>query len=104
MNAETVALLIAGLIAPWIIQAIKGWLKLQGPAAAWMTLVVSVAIAVIAVAITGGLAAIPWSDPVAAVQALAAIGGVVFTIASLVYKTLGDRAKLGSGRDFRVIE
>ena len=96
MGAEALALLIAGLIAPWVIQAIKGWLGLSGAPAAWLTLVVSVVIAVVAVVVTGGLSAIPWSDPVAAVQALGVIGGVVFTIASMVYKTLEGKARLGS--------
>ena len=32
MSAEAIALLIAGLIAPWLAQAIKDWLKLSGGA------------------------------------------------------------------------
>ena len=96
MSAEAIALLIAGLIAPWLAQAIKDWLKLSGGAAAWLAFVVSVVVALVAVVVTGGLAAVPWADPPAAVVALAGICGAVFAIATLVYQSLWGKAGLGS--------
>ncbi|MDA8216151.1 MAG: hypothetical protein M0Z94_00885 [Dehalococcoidales bacterium] len=54
MTAEALALLIAGIVAPFLVQFIKAG-RLSGLWAFWLTVVVSVILAVIAELLTGGL-------------------------------------------------
>ena len=94
MNAEAVALFLAGLVAPWLVKVFNraGW---KGPRALWLSFVVSVVLAVIAQAATGGLATgLAWDDPVRLIGELAARAGVVFALGQLVFQSLKDRMEL----------
>ena len=81
------ALFIAALVAPYIINVVKalgGWQNLK---AVWLAFGVSVVIAAVVAAMFGLLnfTAAP-NDPIGFLLELAKLSGFVFTIATLIFK------------------
>jgi len=91
-EAVFVATTIAGIVLPWVVQALKRAFGASGRSVVWMAFFVSVVAAVIAAAVTGDVfSPIAASDPVAVVQEVTARGLWVLGLATLVYKTLRGR-------------
>jgi len=80
------ATLIAGILAPIIIQFIKNWLGWSGKPALWLAFGSSIGIAIAAYVLTGKLAGIPWGEPVAAITAILQMAAGIFALATLIYK------------------
>ena len=89
VTGEALALLIAGLVAPYLTQ----WLKrlfggLEAKPALWLSFGVSVVIATLALIVTGQLGwTAPPGEPVEVISWFAQFAGAVFALATLVYKT-----------------
>lgn len=79
MNAQTIALFVAGLIAPYIANLVKTD-RITGAWAAWLALLVSVVCALVALLVTGGL-----SDALTDPGKLVEKAGAVFALSTLVY-------------------
>jgi len=93
ITAKALALLFAGLIAPYLTQ----WLKkvfgdVEALPALWIAFGVSVALSAICLLVTGELGwTAPPSEPIAAVTWFFEFAGTVFALATLVYKVLIKR-------------
>jgi len=88
MTAETVGLFFAGLIAPILIQWLKKG-KLEGRTALYLSFGVSVVLAVVCMLLTGELPAVGSAgDPAALIASVLEAAGVVFALATLLYKTI----------------
>jgi len=87
ITGEALALLIAGLVAPYLTQ----WLKklfgsLEARPALWLAFGVSAVVAVIALLVTGELGwTLPPGEPIQAVVWFLEHTGIVFALATLVY-------------------
>lgn len=99
MSAEALALFIAGIVSPFLAQLVKEVLGLEGKVAAWAAFIVSMVIAILAMVLSGGFSGISLDDPATAAGALVTKIGVVFTIATLVYKSLEGKWGLKSSKD-----
>ena len=78
MDAQTLALFIAGILAPYITELLKRG-QVEGKKALWLAFVVSVVLAIGALLVTGGLSV---SDP----TQFAGAAGAVFSLATIIYK------------------
>lgn len=95
VTAQVVAIFLAGLFAPLIIQIFKGG-KIKGSPALWLTFIVSFVLAGIAEWLTGGLkAAINIGDPIAAMDAVKEAFLVIFALSQVVYKFFWDKIEDG---------
>ena len=86
MGAQAFAVFVAGLVAPFVIQVIKNYFGQNDKGALWLAFGVSVVIAVVALLVTGELPSV--ADP----TQLGAAIGVVFSIATVVYKQFMAKA------------
>ena len=94
MNAEAFALVLAGLVAPWLVKVVNqmGW---KGPRALWLALGVSVGLALVALLATGGLQLeLAWADPIAFAGALGQAAALVWGLGQVVFQALKDRLEL----------
>lgn len=80
MNAETLALFLAGLAAPYLANLVKG--QTSGAWAVWLALGVSVVCAAVALLLTGGLTD-ALTDPTRLIERF----GAVFALSTLIYKS-----------------
>lgn len=78
---------LAGAIGVPLVNFIKAQFNLDGLKALWLTFGVSVALAIVALLITGSFA-IPAGDPLAIVAKVIEWVGVVFATATLIYKAI----------------
>lgn len=85
MNVQEVALLVAGIVVPFLAMA-KKWLNLEGKPALWFTFGVSAVVAFIAAALTGALPKAGLGDPAAFLAVWLEFAAAAFGIATLVYK------------------
>ena len=87
ITGEGLALLIAGLIAPYLTQLLKKWFGgLEARPALWLAFGVSILVSVLALLATGALGwTAPPTEPVAAIGWFAKMAGSVFALATLVY-------------------
>ena len=89
MEAEALALLIAGIVASPIITFFKNRAGLSGVPALWFAYALTAVIAGVAILATGGFAALPsFGDPVTFVEFALLQAGAVFALATLVYRSL----------------
>lgn len=88
MTAEMVGLFFAGLIAPVLVQWLKKG-KIEGRAALYLTFGVSALLAVACMLVTSELPPVgPAGDPVTLIASILEAAGVVFALATLLYKTI----------------
>lgn len=93
MTAEQIAIFLAGLFAPFLIQLLKGG-KIKGTSALWLTFGISFVLAGVAEWLTGGLKlAINAGDPIAAMDAVQEAFLIIFTLSQGVYKFFQDKVK-----------
>jgi len=91
MEPEKLALVLAGILAPFVSQIIK-WLvgqvggELKDRVALWATFGLSVVLAAIVLTATGALN-LSGGDPTTIVSALLEAAGLVFGVATLIYKS-----------------
>jgi hypothetical protein len=76
-----ISALLGGAVGTFVVQGLKKALGASGKAALTLTIVVSIAISILALAVTGELS---FTDP----NAILATSTGVFTISTLVYKYL----------------
>jgi hypothetical protein len=86
VTAEQIALLLAGIVAPFLINVIKNWLGWSGKPALWLSLACSVVIAVVAMLIAGQFQPSDWSNPLLAADAILKACAIIFALATLIYK------------------
>jgi len=86
VSAEQIALLLAGIVAPFVINVIKNWLGWSGKPALWLSFGCAVVVAVVAMLVAGQFQPIEWGNPLVAIEAVIKAAGVVFALATLVYK------------------
>lgn len=93
MTAEQLALFVASLIAPFAIQYLKKWFgDLEAVPALWVAFGTSVVLAGGALFLTGGLGlACDLSDPLHCIAGALEAVGVVFGLATVVYKFFMSR-------------
>lgn len=90
VTARALAMLVAGIVAPYLTQ----WLKkrfggLEARPALWVAFAVAVGLSAVALIVTGEMGWVPpLGEPVQAVTWFLEHVGVVFTLATLIYKTL----------------
>lgn len=84
MSAEALAVFLAGIVAPFVVEFLKRG-NLTGRIALWLAFGTSVVLAFMALLVTGGfdVGAI-MADPTQLVGAV----GIVFSLATLVYKQI----------------
>ena len=90
VTAEALALLLAGFVAPYLAQVLKRLFgDVEAMPALWLSFVVSVLLAAVAMLITGALGwSMPPLDPIGLVSWVFELGLMVFGLATLVYKNL----------------
>jgi len=54
MDTQSLALLLAGIIWPFLLQLLKRWVPVEGRVAQWVAVVVSFGLAILARGLTGG--------------------------------------------------
>ena len=88
MTAEQLALFVASLVAPFLIQYLKKWFgNLEAVNALWVAFGTSVVLGGLALFLTGGLGlACDLSDPLHCVAGAIEAVGVVFGLATVIYK------------------
>lgn len=87
---QTLALIVTGLVGVPTCQLIKRWLKLSGSPMAWVAYLVSLALALITLALTGKPVAQYVSHPLNLLQD----GSIVFAVAYLIYRTIAEKMGL----------
>lgn len=94
MTAQTLALFIAGVIAPILTQWLKRG-KIEGRAALYLTFGVSTLLAVVCMLVTGELPSLgSVGDPILLITSILEAAGVVFALATLLYKTFRPEPSL----------
>ena len=90
VTGEALALLIAGLVAPYLTQWLKGLFGgIEAKPALWLSFGISVVIAALALIVTGQLGwTAPPGEPVESISWFVQFAGAVFALATLVYKTI----------------
>lgn len=86
--AQTLALGLTGVVVVPLLQVLKRYVHVEGPAMLWISLVVSWAVAIVVVVVTGkmSLASI-ISDP----GILLGSGGIVISVAQAVYGSIKNK-------------
>ncbi|CAK0747765.1 membrane hypothetical protein [Gammaproteobacteria bacterium] len=79
--------LVAGMLAPFMVQLLKGGLGLSGGPAVVLTFVVAYVLGLVVALVTG--AKLPsWNgDPVAFCTELAQVAGIAFALATVIYES-----------------
>lgn len=110
MNANELALMIAGLLVPVLSALWKAWHPEQA-VKLWVELAVAIIIAYVAAVILGAIplvpnfGEIPWTDPLKAIEALTAVIATligywekIFSIAVVVYLFLKEKLEAAAIR------
>lgn len=88
---QTLALMLAGVVAVPLLQLVKRLFKLSGVPMIWATFILSIVIAVLTLALLGKASLTELiSDPFK----LFGSGGIVMSLATVVYRTLKDKVSL----------
>ena len=90
--AETLALALAGVVGMFAAQLFKRYTHLNGTPMAWMTMLISLIIATIATLLVGD---VTLSGLLGDPMLFYGGGGVVMTVATLVYQSIKDKMDLG---------
>lgn len=86
--AQTLALMLTGVVAVPLLQLLKRLFRLSGPAMVWFTFFVSILLAVAVTLFTGDVSlADVLSEPLTVFGG----GGVVMSVATVVYRTLKEK-------------
>ena len=89
--AQTLALAVTGVVLVPFLQMLKRYMKLEGPAMLWVSLILSWAIAIFVVVATGKISlADVFNHP----GVLFGSGGIVITITQAVYGSIKKQMNL----------
>lgn len=88
---DTLVSMLLGPAVFAIVQAIKRYTGLQGLPALWLTYAISLAAALLALALSGSLAAMPLEDPAAFAAQLLQNASVAFAVATAIYRYVRER-------------
>ena len=93
VTAEMLALFVAGLFAPYLTQGLKKLFgNVEALPAVWLSFGVSIVVAALALVATGELGWVtPPTDPTQTFVWLAKYVGVIYGLATLVYKNIIKR-------------
>jgi len=86
--AQTLALGLTGVVVVPLLQVIKRYMHLEGPAMLWISLLFSWVVAILVVVVTGQMS---LGDIVSNPGVLLGSGGIVMSVAQAVYGSIKDK-------------